>query len=95
MGKTGDATEMTPGHHEFPLSFTLPAGLPSSYESQMGFVRYLVKAKMSVPEKLKTSTTKAPFSVNSDYDLNLDKRAKVCLNVAVVNAWSIANSLFF
>ncbi|XP_041368772.1 arrestin domain-containing protein 2-like [Gigantopelta aegis] len=77
--KTSDAdvtTEMPEGHHEFPISFTLPQDLPSSYESQMGFVRYLVKAKMSVPGKFNNCTTKAPFSVNSEYDLNTDRRAK-------------------
>ena len=35
---------LPPGTHLFPFTFLLPPGLPSSFESNIGHVRYYVKA---------------------------------------------------
>ncbi|XP_071544112.1 arrestin domain-containing protein 3-like [Panulirus ornatus] len=70
---TGD--KIHSGRHRFPFQFVLPHNIPSSFEATHGKVRYQVKAVADIPWGLDI-TTKALFSVNHLYDLNLDNTAK-------------------
>lgn len=65
----GDTTEISPGRHVFPFQFQLPSGLPSSFESFDGYVRYTVKSTIDRPWKF-DHNTKRPFTIISILDLN-------------------------
>ena len=70
---------MSTGKHEFPFEYALPPDLPSSFESDIGHVRYTIKGTIDRPWKF-DHETKDAFTVVSNYDLNTDSRASVILN---------------
>nr|XP_045584934.1 arrestin domain-containing protein 17-like isoform X2 [Procambarus clarkii]XP_045584935.1 arrestin domain-containing protein 17-like isoform X2 [Procambarus clarkii] len=71
----GQATsELPAGTHVFNFNYTLPAEIPSSFESHIGKVRHQCKAKMDIPWKT-DKTCLRPYSVNTLYDLNTDPQA--------------------
>ncbi|KAK4323828.1 hypothetical protein Pmani_005468 [Petrolisthes manimaculis] len=59
------------GEHRLPFSVVLPLGLPSSFESTAGRVRYSLKAEADQPWSLDVLDKKY-FSVNCIYDLNIN-----------------------
>lgn len=59
-----------PGRIGYPFQFTLPASLPSSFESRIGYIRYELKAKIDRPWKFDPKT-KCPITVNEIIDTNL------------------------
>ncbi|XP_062620948.1 arrestin domain-containing protein 3-like [Saccostrea cucullata] len=65
----GDEYTLPPGQHAFPFSFVLPPNLPSSFEGNHGYVRYIVKGTIDRPWRFDDHTVLA-FSVLSPLDLN-------------------------
>jgi len=59
------------GTHRYPFTFRLPPSVPSSYEGQVGYVRYTAEAKMVRPLK-SDHVTRSAFTVISLVDLNLE-----------------------
>lgn len=72
----GEEIEIQAGEHEFPFTCTLPPNLPSSFESSLGHVRYVVKATLDRPWKF-DQDVKRLFTVISPFDLNQEPRASV------------------
>lgn len=66
---------LPPGIHYFPFSFMLPPNLPSSFESNIGNVRYFVKADI-VRDWKWNHKVKQHFMVNGILDLNAYPSAK-------------------
>jgi len=66
---------LPPGIHYFPFSFMLPPNLPSSFESDIGHVRYFVKADI-VRDWKWNHKVKQHFMVNGILDLNAYPSAK-------------------
>ena len=79
------------GAHEYPFQYTLPKGLPSSFESQdlqfKGRVHYLLRAKLDTPDESVRTNTDRIFLVLSTLDLNKEQKA------AVRNVHAIASYL--
>ena len=67
---------MSAGEHIYPFECDLPPNLPSSLESELGHVRYTIKATIDRPWKF-DHKVEDTFKVLSVYDLNADSRAKV------------------
>lgn len=61
--------EFGEGRHQYPFSFVLPIGIPSSFEGAHGHVRYTIRAVFQRPRKWNYEY-KIPFTVNSIMDLN-------------------------
>ncbi|XP_047481729.1 arrestin domain-containing protein 17-like [Penaeus chinensis] len=78
---SGDDTDETfpAGEHTFPFAFQIPKDIPSSFESEIGKVRYQVKAVADRPWQIDDSS-KAVFSVNHLYDLSSDSSALLPIN---------------
>ncbi|XP_062597207.1 arrestin domain-containing protein 17-like [Saccostrea cucullata] len=68
MGMSDD-NRLPPGQHAYPFSFQLPPNLPSTFEGEVGYVRYTIKGTIYKPWKF-DYTTKRPFTVNALLDLN-------------------------
>ncbi|KAK6179027.1 hypothetical protein SNE40_011476 [Patella caerulea] len=60
---------LTAGKHNFPFNFQLPEGLPSSFESRHGYVRYYARATIDKAWK-KDDHVQKPFIVLGHHDLN-------------------------
>ncbi|XP_014476867.1 PREDICTED: arrestin domain-containing protein 3 [Dinoponera quadriceps] len=71
---SGGEIEIQSGEHKFPFTCTLPHNLPSSFESDYGYVRYTVKSTLDRPWKF-DQDVKSPFTVISPLDLNQEPRA--------------------
>ncbi|KAL4228037.1 hypothetical protein ACF0H5_013475 [Mactra antiquata] len=69
FGPASGSTTLPAGNHTYPFSYTLPPNLPSSYESDIGHVRYQLKARIDKPWKFDHKTKKL-FTVVSMLDLN-------------------------
>ena len=72
-------TSLQAGRHTFPFVYTLPPNLPSSFESYIGSVRYMLKCKIDKPWKF-DHVTKKMFTVVSILDLNQEPSAMVSLD---------------
>lgn len=77
---SGDEVEIPAGSHTYNFSAKLPDSLPSSFESQFGYVRYTVKAILNRPWKF-DQECKAAFTVVSPLDLNKVPESKVSYNL--------------
>ncbi|XP_033226359.1 arrestin domain-containing protein 17-like [Belonocnema kinseyi] len=71
---SGGEVELFPGEYVYPFEFNLPQDIPSSFESDLGHVRYTIKGIIDRPWKF-NHETKVAFSVVSPFDLNSDPRA--------------------
>ncbi|XP_029160939.1 arrestin domain-containing protein 17 [Nylanderia fulva] len=71
---SGGEIEIQSGEHKFPFTCSLPINLPSSFESDFGYVRYIVKATLDRPWKF-DQDVKSPFTVITPLDLNQEHRA--------------------
>ena len=71
---SGGEIEIQTGEHKFPFKCALPMNLPSSFESDFGHVRYIVKATLDRPWKF-DQEVKSPFTVILPLDLNEEPRA--------------------
>ncbi|CAL1547828.1 unnamed protein product, partial [Lymnaea stagnalis] len=69
-GQGRGTRELQAGRQTFPFQFGLPQGLPSSYESKAGHVRYTVKSTIDRPWKF-DQKTKRVFTIVSVLDLNM------------------------
>lgn len=69
-GANAKETELPAGVHTYPFTCTLPPALPSSFEGELGYVRYTVKVTLDRPWKF-DQDTKMAFTVISPLDLNL------------------------
>lgn len=47
----GDDDELPPGKYVYPFSFLLPDNLPSTYDSEYGYIRYKIEAVVNRPWK--------------------------------------------
>ena len=71
MPKQGRETkDLGPGTYTYPFQFQLPAGIPASFDSSVGRVKYRVQAIVDIPWHLDIKT-KTPFLVSGLLDLNL------------------------
>ncbi|XP_069971401.1 arrestin domain-containing protein 4 isoform X1 [Penaeus vannamei] len=72
-------TEKFPaGEHKYPFAFQIPEDIPSSFQSEIGKVEYLVEAVAKSP-LLKAVSTTAGFLVNQPYDLNSHSDARTAI----------------
>ena len=64
------------GKHQFPLEYTLPVSLPSSFIGKYGSITYVVKATLREDQKfgLNAMITSEPFLVMRRLDLSADKK---------------------
>ena len=63
--------ELSAGNSAFPFSFVLPANIPSSFEGEHGYVRYLLEAKIDRSGIFSSNKLQSlPVRVNSIVDLN-------------------------
>lgn len=69
-GANASETELPAGVHTYPFTCTLPPAVPSSFEGELGFVRYTVKVTLDRPWKF-DQDTKMAFTVISPLDMNL------------------------
>ncbi|XP_033226512.1 arrestin domain-containing protein 17-like [Belonocnema kinseyi] len=79
-GSESGELELSAGNHEFTFEYALPKDLPSSFESDVGHVRYSIKSTIDRPWKY-DHETKDVFKVRFNYDLNTDPRAKQSVTV--------------
>ena len=75
----GESFFLPAGNYQYPFSFQLPFGLPSSFEGELGYVRYTIKIVVHRPWKFNYEA-KAAIAVNSIYDLNAVSLASVRLH---------------
>ena len=70
-GNGRDSQELGAGRHEFPFNFRLPRDLdlPTSFESQSGYIRYSLLARMQQSWKFHHTTSRA-ITVNEIIDIN-------------------------
>ena len=70
-GNGKDSQELTAGKYEFPFKFQLPSNLalPTSFESQTGYIRYSLLARISRSWKFDHTTTRV-ITVNEIIDIN-------------------------
>ncbi len=68
---SGESITLEKGKHRFPLEYTLPLNLPSSFIGKFGSITYVVKATMKEDKKFGLSTliTSEPFLVLRKLDL--------------------------
>ncbi|XP_046750179.1 arrestin domain-containing protein 17 isoform X1 [Diprion similis] len=78
-GASGVEIQLPPGEHTYPFSCVLPPNLPSSFESDLGHVRYTVKATLDRPWKF-DQEVKTAFTVISPLDLNQERGAAEPVN---------------
>ncbi|EZA48004.1 arrestin domain-containing protein 17 isoform X1 [Ooceraea biroi] len=71
---SGGEIEIQSGEHKFPFACSLPLHLPSSFESDFGHIRYIVKATLDRPWKF-DQDVKSPFTVIAPLDLNTEPKA--------------------
>ncbi|CAL1540948.1 unnamed protein product [Lymnaea stagnalis] len=73
-GQGSGTRELHTGKHTFPFEFQLPKGLPSSFEEQIGHVRYTIRSTIDALDLLKHDyfdlKAKQVFSIISILDLN-------------------------
>ncbi|XP_051165266.1 arrestin domain-containing protein 17-like [Leptopilina boulardi] len=75
VGQSSDGeVELKAGEHFYPFMCSLPPNIPSSFESDLGYVRYTIKAILDRPWKF-DHETKDAFTVVSSFDLNTESRA--------------------
>lgn len=67
--KKGHEREHPAGNHKYPVQFTLPANLPSSYIGLNGYIRYTVKVHVDVAWKFDSKFSQE-FNVVAPIDLN-------------------------
>ncbi|KAF5292961.1 hypothetical protein FQR65_LT11078 [Abscondita terminalis] len=75
IGGQGDEVEIPVGHHSYPFTCVLPPTLPSSFEGEYGYIRYIIQITFDRPWKFDQVTKKA-FTVLSPLDLNSNPRLK-------------------
>lgn len=86
---SGQESTLPAGTHNFNFSYVLPQNIPSSFESKIGQVRHVCKAKINVPWGF-DKTCSQPYSVNSLYDLNTDPAAQASI---MYFKWSIISAI--
>ena len=67
----GENVSLEAGTHRYPFMFFLPPTVPSSFEGEVGHVRYTVEATMERPRWRSNRVTRSAFTVISVVDLNL------------------------
>ena len=60
---------LEPGYYSYPFAFTLPQGLPSSFEHRIGKIRYTLTGTVGIPWDFDQHTCRS-FTVIADMDLN-------------------------
>ena len=68
---SGEKVRLEAGTHRYPFTFSIPPQAPSSYEGELGHVRYTAETKMVRPWKF-NQVTRSAFTVVSLVDLNLE-----------------------
>ncbi|KAF2885772.1 hypothetical protein ILUMI_20407 [Ignelater luminosus] len=75
IGGQGGEVVIPPGQHTYPFTCVLPPTLPSSFEGEFGYVRYIIKVTLDRPWKFDQEAKRA-FTVLSPVDLNVNSRLK-------------------
>jgi|ERR1712071_70934 len=70
----GERSTMAAGQFEYQFALLLPIGIPASFESNNGHVRYTIKAVLARSWKTNYEC-KIPFTVNTIFDLNTTQEA--------------------
>ena len=80
---------VNPGTHEYPFAVTLPLVLPSSFEGELGYIRYTAKGVIDRPWRF-DHEVKSAFTVIKPLDLNVNPHLKVC-DLLWINIFKIYN----
>ena len=67
----GESLQLSAGSHRYPFTFNLPSNVPSSFEGEVGYVRYTAEAVMERPWKF-NHVTRSAFTVISIVDLTME-----------------------
>ena len=67
----GESARLEAGSHRYPFMFMLPPTVPSSFEGEVGYVRYTAEATMERPWKF-NHVSRSAFTVISLVDLNME-----------------------
>lgn len=67
----GESARLEAGTHRYPFMFMLPPTVPSSFEGEVGYVRYTAEATMERPWKF-NHVSRSAFTVISLVDLNME-----------------------
>ncbi|ESP05157.1 hypothetical protein LOTGIDRAFT_227836 [Lottia gigantea] len=73
-GQSGEDPVLKPGRYTYPFHYQLPVGIPSSYESYIGRVRYSLTGVIDRPWRFDHNTKRA-FTVLDVLDLNREPMA--------------------
>ena len=74
----GNQSKFDIGEHSFPFSFSLPNSIPSSFEGEHGYIRYVLFGILNPTKKEdEQRTIRINIGFNKLVDLNLDPVAKV------------------
>lgn len=84
--------KLKPDNYSYPFSFQLAKDLPSSYEAQIGRVRYTLKAHIDIPWAF-DKYTKRTITVVSALDLNTIPEAKVSIKFTLVLPYRVEGHL--
>lgn len=76
--RSDSRTQIPVGYHKYSFNFQLPHNIPSSFEHDLGHIRYTVKASIDRPWKF-DHESKAAFTVISSLDLNMHRQK--CLGI--------------
>lgn len=76
--------EIERGEHIYNFEFTLPAGLPSSFEGEFGHIRYIATVVLDIP-RWPNDVFQQPFTVIKPLDLNDDPELRVIILHSVCN----------
>lgn len=70
---------LPPGSYHYPFQHNLPLELPTSFESEFGYIRYHIRAVLAVSTQPDEEFDE-PFTVIKTVDLNADPTLRVNSN---------------
>lgn len=86
--------EIERGEHIYDFQFRLPAGLPSSFEGEYGFIRYIATVVLDIP-RWPDDEFQQPFTVIKPLDLNDAPELRVIILFPVCHLRNSRNHFFF
>lgn len=76
VGGSGSTITLLPGEYVYPFSCAIPSTAPSSFEGELGHIRYMAEVKLDRPWKFDQGL-KMPFNVIAPLDLNYNPALRV------------------
>lgn len=80
--KITDDFRLPPGNYNYSFQCMLPPGLPTSFEGQIGYIRYTARVVLDIP-LWPDKTFDVPFTVIKAINLNDDPSLRVILFFSV------------